>query len=278
MNFMNKLEKKFGKYAIHDLINYIIVLYIVGFVIMTANPSIYTEYLTLDISKVLEGQVWRLFTFIIQPPQTNPLFLFFELYFYYIVGHSLENNWGAFRFNLFFFSGMIFNILATVLMYYILGISIPIGLTFINRSMFFAYATLYPNVEMLFMYIIPIKLKYLAYFYGAYMLYDVFQYFRYSPMMGLVISIYMIVSLTNFLIYFLSTRNYRRISPREIKRKSSFKKQVKQATSGTLHKCAVCGRTELDDENLEFRFCSKCDGNYEYCMEHLFTHEHVHLK
>jgi hypothetical protein len=68
------------------------------------------------------------------------------------------------------------------------------------------------------------------------------------------------------------------VSPREVKRRRTYKKQAQMAKGVTRHKCAVCGRTELDDENLEFRFCSRCDGNYEYCMEHLFTHEHIHKK
>ena len=87
-----------------------------------------------------------------------------------------------------------------------------------------------------------------------------------------------IMSILNFLIFFLSTRNYRRVSPKEIHRKQVFKAQMREPRRGgmvTKHKCAVCGRTELDDPNLEFRFCSKCDGNYEYCQDHLFTHQHI---
>ena len=79
----------------------------------------------------------------------------------------------------------------------------------------------------------------------------------------------------NFLIFFFSTRNYRSVSPKEVHRKRTYHRQVQQPKGVTRHKCAICGRTELDDPNLEFRFCSKCNGNYEYCQDHLFTHEHV---
>ena len=83
----------------------------------------------------------------------------------------------------------------------------------------------------------------------------------------------------NVLIYFLMTRNYRRVDPREIHRKQQFKKAVNMGNTargnGPIHRCAVCGRTELDDPNLEFRYCSRCKGNYEYCQDHLFTHKHV---
>ncbi|MEI3340480.1 MAG: hypothetical protein V8R80_11525 [Eubacterium sp.] len=86
-----------------------------------------------------------------------------------------------------------------------------------------------------------------------------------------------LASVLNFLIFFFATRNYQRISPKEIHRKKNFQRQMKSARGNgvTKHKCAICGRTELDDPNLEFRFCSKCNGNYEYCQEHLFTHQHV---
>jgi hypothetical protein len=277
MNFINKLERKFGRYKIDNLINYIIVLYGLGFVLNQINPLFYGQFLSLDIEKVIQGQIWRLITFIIHSPSSdNPLFLALALYFYYMIGHSLENAWGAFRFNLYFLTGIIFNVLAAFIYYFIVGYPYTIGLTYINQAMFFAFAAIYPNVELLFMYILPLKVKYLAYLDAAFLVYEVFTSFQTGFHNGMLTSLAIIVSLANFFIFFLSTRNYRRISPKEYKRKANFKKQVRNSATGTRHKCTVCGRTELDDENLEFRFCSRCDGNYEYCMEHLFTHEHIH--
>lgn len=274
MNFINKLERKFGRYAIHNLMFYMIIIYALGYVLYRINPSFCLYYLALDVQMVLKGQIWRLFTFILFPSTTNILFLFIELYLYYMIGTALENAWGAFRFNLFYFSGILFNILAAFLLYLFAGSGFYlVGLDFINQSMFFAFAALYPNMQMLLMYIIPIKVKYLAYIYGVMIAFNVFECFSTG---NLAEGIAIVIALANFLIFFLMTRNYRRISPREYKRKAHFKKQVKMSRSITRHKCAVCGRTELDDDSLEFRFCSKCDGNYEYCMEHLFTHEHVH--
>jgi hypothetical protein len=284
MNFIDKLNRKYARFAIHNLMLYIIILYATGFFINMINPMFYLQYLSLDVEKILHGQVWRLITFIIQPESSNLLFLALELYLYYMIGSNLERAWGAFRFNLYYLSGLIFNILAAFILYLITGQNFIVGLTYINRSLFFAFAALYPNVQFLILYIIPVKVKYLAYIYGAVITYEIIT----SIMSGnYAIGIAIAVSLGNFLIFFLSTRNYRRISPSEIKRKSSYRRDVRTATGGnnvvefrgkkttTRHKCAVCGRTELDDDNLEFRFCSKCDGNYEYCMDHLFTHEHV---
>ncbi len=284
MNLINKLNRKFGKYAIHNLMLYIVILYALGFFLQTIEPMFYYEFLALDVEKVLHGQIWRLVTFIILPPGDNILFLAIALYMYYAIGTALENAWGAFRFNLYYFSGILFNILAIVIIYLITGDSVNIGITYLNNSLFLAFAALFPNVQFLLFYIIPIKVKYLGILYGAVTLNSIYTSFRAGEYYK---SIAIIVCMLNFLIFFFSTRNYRKISPGEFKRKAEFKRKVKSAKNTgnvvdfhgrktiTRHKCAVCGRTELDDENLEFRFCSKCEGNYEYCMDHLFTHEHV---
>ncbi len=286
MNFINKLNRKFGKYAIHNLMLYIVVLYAAGFFISMANPYFYGQYLSLDVSRVMRGEVWRLITFIILPPSGSLIFLVFSLYLYYMIGNALENAWGAFRFNLYYLSGIILNILGTFIFYFISGgYNVHLGITYINQAMFFAFASLYPNVQFMLFFFIPVKVKYLSYIYGAFVAYDLITSLIAGDY-GRCIMI--ILALGNFFIYFFSSRNYRSISPKEFKRRSSYKKAVKSSIGGdnvvdfqgrkriTRHKCAVCGRTELDDENLEFRFCSKCDGNYEYCMDHLFTHEHVH--
>ena len=117
-------------------------------------------------------------------------------------------------------------------------------------------------------FIIPIKMKWMAGIYAALIIYEMII----SSWGGRVA---IIASVLNFLIFFFTTRNYRSVSPKEVHRKRTYHRQVQQPKGVTRHKCAICGRTELDDPNLEFRFCSKCNGNYEYCQDHLFTHEHV---
>lgn len=103
MKWLDKLERKYGKYAIPNLMYYVIILYIVGFVINIVAPELYTEYLALDAQAILHGQIWRIFTFIIQPPNSSYFFILFALYLYYMIGKTLEYMWGAFRFNLYFF-------------------------------------------------------------------------------------------------------------------------------------------------------------------------------
>ena len=114
MNWISKLERKFGKYAIPNLMNYIIILYIFGFVLDTFAYGFYEQYLALDAYAILHGQVWRIFTFIIQPPSTNLIFVVFTMYLYYMIGRTLEYVWGTFRFNLYYFMGVAFHILAAM--------------------------------------------------------------------------------------------------------------------------------------------------------------------
>lgn len=284
MKFLDKMQRKFGKYAISNLMQYIIAIYILGAVINLINPLFYRMYLSLDISKVLEGQIWRLVTFLVAP-QGIDIFLLISLYLYYMIGTSLERAWGAFRFNLYFLSGILLQIVAATIIYVGTGQVLGNSLDLINQTLFFAFATVYPNMQLLLFFIIPIKIKYLAWIYAALFAYDVITMMISG---NWLFALAVIVALANFLIFYFATRNYRKISPKEFKRKANYKRQVRNAynpdnvvqfrgkSTITRHKCSVCGRTELDDENLEFRFCSKCDGNYEYCMEHLYTHEHVH--
>lgn len=282
MKFLNKLERKYGRYAISGFMRYIVIINLIGAMIGILSPTLYYQYLSLDVGMIMRGQIWRIFTFIFAPGITryelvNPLnILFFalEIYLYYWIGNSLENAWGSFRFNLYYISGILLTIVAGIIMHIALGFSVPLGLDYINQSLFLAFAVLYPDVQLLLFMIIPIKVKWLGVLYGAMLGYEVLTCIvagKYTLALAIVMSV------LNFVFFFFSTRNYARVSPRQVKRRRTYKREVNKATGGiTKHKCAICGRTELDDENLDFRFCSKCDGNYEYCTEHLFTHEHVH--
>lgn len=287
MNWLDKLERKFGRYAIPNLMYYIIILYGIGFVLNLVNGNFYYQYLALDIGAVLRGQIWRLVTFIIQPPSDSLIFIVFAMYLYYMIGVQLERAWGAFRFNVYFFSGMFFHILAAFILYFIMGLALPMSAWYLNMSLFFAFAAIYPDMEFLVFFILPVKVKWLALLDGLYFLYTVVQAFLPAYGGGLFGIVYKanavaaVVSLLNFVIFFFGSRNVRPYTPKQMKRKHEFKKNIRQARktmnygNGASHRCAVCGRTDLDDANLEFRYCSKCNGNYEYCQDHLFTHTHV---
>ena len=273
---LNKLEKKFGRYAVPDLIKYVIVLYCAGAALGLINEN----------------------TYLIEPYGFNRgmgfivsiLFFAIQVNLFFLFGRSLEQAWGTFRFNMYFISGWFLNIVAAFILYGTLhSVQYLSGFQYIYWSMFFAFATINPNMEFLFWFVIPIKVKWLAILDAVYLLYNVFQYVttgiacisRGMPSAGgqyFSVAFAILVAMANFLIYFFASRDYHRISPSDIRRRQHFKKQVRDAgrqNGGARHRCAVCGRTELDDENLDFRFCSKCDGNYEYCSDHLFTHQHV---
>ncbi|MCF2553805.1 PLATZ transcription factor family protein [Faecalicatena contorta] len=288
MSWLDKMERKFGKYAIPNLMTYIIILYVLGLVLELFAPDFYYEYLSLDVSAILGGQIWRVFTFIIQPPQTSYIFMIFAMYMYYMLGRELEAVWGAFRFNLYFFSGMFFHVVAAFVAYFLTGVFLPLGTWYLNMSLFLAFAAIYPEMQFYLFMVIPVKAKWLGILDGVYFLYTILQAFLPAyggnPMVGFIYksnALAAAVSILNFVIFFLGSKRMQPYAPKQMKRKREFQKKVRQAAkpmnygNGVKHRCAVCGRTELDDPNLEFRYCSKCNGNYEYCQDHLFTHTHV---
>ena len=282
MNWIDKLERKFGRFGIENLTMYVIICYVVGYFLAYFNPSL-LSMLSLEPALILRGQIWRIITWVIYPPSMSNVlwFVIAIVFFYYPIGTSLERTWGSFRYTLYIFSGILFSVIGAFILYFITG-AYGIGSLFntyyISLSVFLAYALSYPDMQILLWFVIPIKMKWMAIVYGAIILYDMITYLR----MGLwVYVVPIIASLLNFVLFFFSTRNMQRYNPKEVHRRREFKKAVAQsrvnpATGGiTKHKCAICGRTEKDDPNLEFRFCSKCNGNYEYCQDHLFTHQHV---
>lgn len=282
MNFLNKMERKFGRYAIHNLTKYMIGCYAIGYILLYAGNLFgfsITGYLALSPYHILHGQIWRIISWLLIPPPTsNIVFVLIMLLFYYSLGETLERTWGAFRYNVYILGGVLFTVIGAFLLYFMVGANPLLSMTYsmafstyyINLSIFLAFAANYPDMQVLFMMIIPMKMKWLAVLDIAYLLYDMVKG-------GWGIRTVILASLLNFIIYFLSTRNYQRISPKEIHRKQQFQRAVhpKMAPGVTKHKCAVCGRTEKDGDDLEFRFCSKCNGNYEYCQDHLFTHKHI---
>jgi len=289
---MSDFERKFGKYAINNLTLKLIICYAIGYVLAFAPiGSGILNYLTLNPYAILHGQIWRLFTWIIVPPQeSNILFALIMLFFFYSIGTQMERTWGEYRFNLYIFTGIFLIIIGAFLFYIITYFRVggavdvlaksyfPQTATFFSTyyicmSILLAYAATYPDSIILFMFIIPLKMKWLGIIYGAWFALEaVFAVFDLAYYVFFPIA----ASLINFAIFYLKDGKLMRFRPKEVTRRRQYSQQVKMTAPGiSRHKCAVCGRTELDDPNLEFRFCSKCNGNYEYCQDHLFTHRHV---
>lgn len=292
MNFLNKMERKFGKYAIPNLSLYLILGYILGYAIQFINPAI-VDFLTLNPYLILHGQIWRLVTWIIIPPSRLDLLTIVMLMFYYSVGTNLERTWGTFYYNVYLLMGMFFTIIGSFL---IMGISYIPGVRsyervilygtetyfllvarsfstyFINMSIFLGFAATFPDVQVLLMFIIPIKVKWMGIAYAVLLGIQFLQ----SDIVGKIV---IGASLLNFVLFFMMTRSGigMRISPRQVKRRHDYSREVKRAKPASVakHKCAICGKNSEDNPEAEFRFCSKCNGNYEYCQDHLFTHTHV---
>lgn len=284
MKFIDKLERKFGRFGIPNLTIYMIVCYVIGYALMIVNPGM-LNWLSLEPAYILRGQVWRLVTWVLYPPSTSGVlwFAIAVLFFYYPIGTSLERTIGTFKYTLYILSGVIFTILGAFILYFLLGGNVLVGNVFstyyISLSTFLAYAMCYPDMQVLLMFIIPVKMKWMAIFYVVIVVYEMIQYVM-AGAWYLVIPI--VASLLNFIIFYFGTKDFSRYNPKEIHRRNEFRRAMEpqgrmKSGSGsvTKHKCAICGRTELDDPNLEFRFCSRCNGNYEYCQDHLFTHTHV---
>lgn len=297
-DLMNKWERKYGKFAIKNLTLYMIIMYIAGFVMELVAGNFLYKYLTLDIYKILHGEVWRLVSWLFMPPGQLGIFTIFMLLLYYWLGNTLERQWGAFRYNLFIFSGIFFTILGAFVVYLILLLRVGGGeganilvsqlslyaatgynTYFINTSIFLAFASIFPDVRLYLYFIIPVKIKWLAAIDIALL---VFLFIRGT----LVSRVNIIASVLNVVIYILISRkglssgrgftanNQKQSNYAKMFKKSSQSNVDKQGNPIHKHKCFICGRTELTNPELEFRFCSKCKGAYEYCNDHLFTHVH----
>ena len=285
---MKNLRRDFERFCykhrykgISNLMLYIAIGTAIVYLFMMIDPSNLLYYaLCFDRSAILSGQIWRLFSYIFVPSDTNVLFLAISLYFYYFIGKSIESAWGPFRFNLFYLSGVLITDIAALL----LGVNITTGS--LNLSLILAFATMFPENRVLLFYIIPIKMKYLAWFYFALTIYELIAYsFPYN--------LFSVFALLNYFLFFGSDilqilPDFLR--PRGRKKQPfgdfGFKKQKpnpnwakdyqkKTSQPPYRHKCTVCGRTDTEYPDLEFRYCSRCNGYYCYCIDHINNHAHV---
>lgn len=298
---MSNFEKKFGKYAIKNLSLILIMCYACGYLMKWINPGFFT-YLYLNPYEIIHHfQIWRLLTWLIVPPDSFDFWTLLMLYFYYLIGTSLERTWGTYRYNVYIFSGILFTAVGAFILY---GVSSLLGVQslglwttvngyityptmfstyYVNMSIFLAYAATFPDYEVLLFFILPIKVKFLGIIYGAMLVYQFIVGYGTSSALfyyNLGIRFVITASLLNFVVFFFTSRRKVRRGPIRITRQQaakqqSFRHEAKKSGSITRHKCAVCGRTDETNPELEFRFCSKCNGNYEYCQDHLFTHTHV---
>lgn len=283
MSFMDKLERKFGRYAIPELQKYFVYASAIGlFLGMFGIGGQILDFLRFDMNAILRGQIWRLVTWVVD---FNGGGLFSLLFLFCLVpmGRTLESFLGTFRMNVYLIGGVLLNILGGIVVYLVtwiaFGVGFPIYLStyYIMLSIFMALAIIMPDATVNLYFILPIKMKWMLLVYLLELGYEVYSYFSMHWVFGIQYGSQIILALVNLFSFFWLCKI--RLSRQQRKRQREFRAKMnsepRPGSQITRHKCAICGRTEKDDPNLTFRYCSKCSGNKEYCNDHLFTHTHI---
>jgi len=263
MSFLDQLERRFGRFCIHNLTLYIIigqVFVVLTGMLGTVNPDnfIYVPELAR------EGQWWRMITFVFITPipsggMLGYVFLVFGWWVFYFMGNALEAIWGAFKYNLFLG----------------LGWALTVGLSFLapttivtnaylGYSLFLAFAYLNPEFEMLILFVIPVKVRWLAVVVWVFAVLGIIQG-------SLGVKLQIAAAAANIILFFgrdiWSSAGYRTRRVRQVVRVAQ--------TSSFRHQCTICKKTDISNPELDFRYCSKCAGDHCYCSDHIFNHEHL---
>jgi hypothetical protein len=262
VSILDRLERHFGRFAVPNL-SLFLVIGQVGVYLALLLGRVDATWFLLVPQFVLGGQWWRLATFILMPPPAGLIFIAFAWYMFYLMGSALEGYWGDFRYNLFLLLGYGLTIGLAFL-----DPAGPVSNSFLAGSVFLAFAYLNPNFELALFLILPIRIKWLALFtWGVYL----FQFVTGGWPARLQIA----AAVGNFFIFFgrdiwLTARMHRRRMSNQAERAATVVE-----TGGVRHRCRVCGKTDLSNPELDFRYCSKCAGDQCYCPEHIFNHVHV---
>ena len=285
---MNNLRRKWNRFlynnadkGIPNLMAVISIGTLLVYLISMMDPSgKFLYFLAFNRNLILRGQLWRLITFVFVPTSSG-IWLFLLLFAYFSIGRMVESVWGTLKFNLFYFCGMLFTALGGLIF------NAYATAYYLNLSLFMALATMFPDNKVLLMYIIPLKMKYLAWVYLLFMVLDIIQGDFFS-----------VIALANYFLFFgKDCLNVLPGADRVGARTISFKRKRSKNTSrpnpdwaagyqkrpatpkkeepAYRHKCTVCGRTDVSHPNLEFRYCSRCAGYYCYCEEHINNHTHI---
>lgn len=271
------------RFGIPNLMRVIVIGNVAVYVLMLltqANDANALSFLTFNLNALLHGEVWRLVTFVFVPAYSSPFALLISLYFYYWIGSTLERQWGTAKFNLYYISGTLLTVLGVVLASLITGnpYLTAAGTGYVNLSMFFAFAFLFPDTTVLLFFILPVKMKWLAYLDGALFAFDIIRAIGQHNWAGVVLPVVALLNFAVFIwpeVHYLKERAKYQNSRKTVQFRQAQQQQAKQAQQqGYRHKCAVCGRTDTDYPDLQFRYCSKCVGYHCFCQDHIFNHVH----
>lgn len=251
MTWLDKLEKRFGFLGVPGLMRIVVVFTALVFVLARLDPN-FVSILDLDIGRIAHGEVWRLFTYIFVPQTLSFIWVTFALLFLWFIGDGLERAWGAFRLTLYFVVGMI----GTTAAAFFFGSNFSNSM--LSAALFFAFARFYPDEVIYIFFILPVKVKWLAWISAAFLL---FAFVMSSNDYRLAL----IAALSNYLIFF-GPEIVRSIRDRRVVTQRRERFEHAAIPDEPLHRCAVCGATEASNPSLEFRVASNGE---EYCLEHL---------
>ena len=294
---MKKLRRDFERFCynhknwgIPNLMLYIAIgNVIVYFLTLIDQSELVYSLFYFDRDAILRGQVWRLFTYVftymLDATAVGSMLSLLMLYFYWQFGKMFEQQWGVLRFNLYYLSGILFMDVGALLLGGYASASA------LNLTLFLAVATLLPELQFLVFFIIPIKARYLALIYFGITLWNLLHGFSLMLRSGFLFLGWLVplFALANYFLFFGS--DIRNILPDSLRYRRSRPKKSRKTTqpnpnwaqnyrskSGEKpyrHKCTVCGRTDTENPSLEFRHCSRCNGYYCYCMDHINNHVHI---
>ena len=281
---MERFVLRHPGFGIPGLMRYVVLGQAVVYILMMFSNSSAVSFLAFNWNAILQGEVWRLVTFILLPEYNSFLGvigMILFLYLYYMIGTALEREWGTAKFTLYYFSGVLLTLIIAIVTALVTGRNVVMsGTDYVNLSMFFAFAMLYPDMQFLIFFIIPVKVKWLAWLDAAFFAASILMSLLSLDFVGALIPI---IAILNFFVFFWTDitdllsrrRGMARQRGKTIQFRSAAREQMRrEARQGYRHKCAVCGRTDTEHPELEFRYCSRCEGYHCFCQDHIFNHEH----
>jgi hypothetical protein len=259
MKLLNRLERKFGDFAIPNLTIYLIALQAFTWVLLQAHPELFLK-LVLTHDGLMKGEVWRLLTILLIPPASNLLFLAIALYFFFMIGTAMEAQWGTFRYNMYILIGYVATMLAALIP------GAVVSGFYLIESIFLAFAWLFPELPILLFFILPVKVKWLGLAAWIWYLYAFVTG-------GWATKAEVAAGTLNFLIFFHDDLwQWARTSRRKFK--GNMARAQANEPKPPMHVCAECGVTDQSDRKMEFRYCPLCTGTPAYCINHIQNHKH----
>lgn len=286
-SLLSRFCYKHPRFGIPNLMRYIAIGNVVVFLLDLVSGGYCSALISFVPSAILQGQVWRIITFVFVPVNSSPIWFILSVFLYYSLGTALERIWGTAKFTLFYLIGIVLTIVGGI----IAAVAFPMfayypyaamatNMYYVNMSLFFAFAALNPDATFLLYFIIPVKAKWLAWFDVALFAFDAIRY----SVSGLwPMALIIVLAFVNCFLFFGSDIGamFGRVKHKVQRKTINFERARRQQdqvhkNQGYTHKCAVCGKTDTEYPNEEFRYCSQCNGYYCYCSQHI--HNHVHVK